>query len=171
MVYKDPLLNGDPTYRNASDSCELILSSKSDLPTRIYKYSFDIFLPSSKLVKVFLYGECGGTGYKASTKYKYWEWTGSNKAKQTDASGGYFHRGWGSKIHIEGAFRYYGKYLENYGMAHSLGEGGQLFEFVVQKLTANTSEPKLFGLHMSWIFENETAGQTLTFDNEKVQSV
>ena len=62
-------------------------------------------------------------------------------------------------------------------MAHSLGEGGQLFEFVVQKLTANTSKPKLFGLDMSWIFENETAGQALTFDSEtyfyleKVQSV
>ena len=40
---------------------------------------------------------------------------------------------WGSKIHIEEAFRYYGKYLENYGMAHTLGEGGQLFEFVGQK--------------------------------------
>ena len=62
-------------------------------------------------------------------------------------------------------------------MAHSLGEGGQLFEFLVQKLTANTSEPKLFGLDMSWIFENKTAGQALTFDSEtyfyleKVQGV
>ena len=62
VVYKDPLLNGNPTYRTASDSCELILSFKSDLPTGIYKYSFDIFLPSSKNIKVFLYGECGGTG-------------------------------------------------------------------------------------------------------------
>ena len=62
-------------------------------------------------------------------------------------------------------------------MAHSLGEGGQLFEFVVQKLTANTSEPKLFGFDMIWIFENETTGQALAFDGEtyfyleKVQSV
>ena len=157
-VYKEPLFNCDPTYRTATDGCELILSFRSDLPTGIYKYSFDIFLPSSKLINVFLYGECGGTGYKASTKYKYWEWTGTNKVQQADASGGYFLRGLGSKIHIEGAFRYYGKYLENYGMAHTLGEGGQLFEFVVQKLTANTSEPKLFGLDMSWIFENDAAG-------------
>ena len=37
----------------------------------------------------------------------------TNKAQQTDASGGYFHREWGNKIHIEGAFRYYDKYLEN----------------------------------------------------------
>ena len=62
-------------------------------------------------------------------------------------------------------------------MGHLLGEGGQLFEFIVQKLTANTSEPKLFGLDMNWIFETETAGQALTFDSEtyfyleKVQSV
>ena len=85
VVYKlGPLFNGNPTYRTATDSCELILSFKSDLPTGIYKYSFDIFLPTSKLIKVFLYGECGGTGYKANTKYKYWEWTGMHQQGTTD---------------------------------------------------------------------------------------
>ena len=51
VVYKDPLFNGNPTYRAATDSCELIISFKSDLPTAIYKYSFDIFYQRLSLPK------------------------------------------------------------------------------------------------------------------------
>ena len=47
----------------------------------------------------------------------------------------------------------------------------------MQKLEKVSSEPKLLGLHMTWVFENETAGQAigLTDDSyfyiERVKSI
>ena len=154
------------TLKSYTNGVSLDISFKTPLPNGIYRYVFDIFLQSCKTVKVFLYGECGGTGFKASTRYKYWNWSGTNKVQQTDAAAGYFHRIWGKKMHIEGAFRYYGKYPENYGISHSLGDRGQLFEFLTQNLTANSDQPVLLGYDMSWDFQNETAGSGLTLGTE-----
>ena len=58
-----------------------------------------------------------------------------------------------------------------------MSQTGSFNEFVVQKLTKVSSEPKLLGLSMSWVFENETAGSAVNLDGssyfyvEKVQTI
>ena len=71
VVYKDPSVNGDPTFTSDSSSVELTISFTNDLPNGIYKYEFDLILTSSETIKVFLYGECGGTGCKATSWYQH----------------------------------------------------------------------------------------------------
>ena len=47
-----------------------------------------------------LWGDCGGSGYNASTKYKYWSWSYENKIAHNDVQGGLFHRGTGIKGYV-----------------------------------------------------------------------
>ena len=93
LVYKDPTVLPPVTFKSYASGVELTASFSTDLPTGIYKYQFDLILRRSKALKVFLYGECGGTGYDVSTNYKH---CGSSdttftKHTQNNASGGYFH--------------------------------------------------------------------------------
>ena len=48
----------------------------------------------------------------------------------------------------------------NFGKSYAINQTGAYNEFVIQKLTKVSSEPKLLGLSMSWVFENEAAGST-----------
>ena len=70
-IYKDPSVNGNPTFTTDTSNVELTLSFNNDLSNGIYKYMFDLILPTSTSIKVFLYGECGGTGYSVTTWYSY----------------------------------------------------------------------------------------------------
>ena len=171
VLYKDPSINGNPSFTSDASSVDLTVSFTNDLPNGIYEYSFDVFTTADMVMKVFLYGECGGTGYDATTKYKYWDFTGTNKVKQDDVNGGYSLRAYGSPIHMEGLFRSYGKRAVNYGRAYTLGDNGNLFDFLVQEITAVSSEPKLLGLSMSWVFENETASRGITLGSESYFSI
>ena len=63
-------------------SVELTISFKSNLPNGIYKYVFDLFFPTVMDFNVFLYGECGGTGYKATTYYQHWDGNVAGTDKQ-----------------------------------------------------------------------------------------
>ena len=73
VIHKDQTVqdtNGVSLTSYAS-GVELNISFKTPLPDGIYRYIFDIFLSTaSQNIKVFLYGECGGTGYKATTTYE-----------------------------------------------------------------------------------------------------
>ena len=69
--------------------------------------------------------------------------------------GGYFHRGYGFGIHFPGEFRHYGDYLVNFGLPDALNSAGVYNHFLSQKLEKVAFEPKLLGLHMTWLFENE----------------
>ena len=179
VIHKDQMVldtNGVSLTSYAS-GIELDVSFKSSLPNGIYKYIFDLFLTSSKNVKVFLYGECGGSGYKATTTYEHWSGTVHGTTKQNNVADGYFHRMHGSHIHVSGSFRNYGKKIINYGRASAMNETGAYNEFVLQNLTANQDEPIVLGSNMTWEFENETVGRgiTLTTDSyfyiEKMQNI
>ena len=174
VIHKDQTVfdtNGVSLTSYAS-GIELEVSFKTSLPNGIYKYIFDIFLTSSQSVKVFLYGECGGTGYKATTTYKHWSGTAHGTEKQNNV-----HRMHGTHLHFSGSFRNYGKKIINYGRASAMNETGAYNEFVLQNLTANSDEPVVLGTDMTWEFENETSGRGLTFTTdsyfyiEKVQTM
>ena len=62
-------LNGNPTLAADGDSVTLDISFSNDLPKGIYKYVFELHFSPARSVKVFLYGECGGIGYNATTWY------------------------------------------------------------------------------------------------------
>ena len=179
VIHKDQTVfntNGVSLTSYAS-GIELDVSFKATLPNGIYKYIFDLFLTSAQNVKVFLYGEYGGSGYKATTTYEHWSGTAHGTSKQNNVADGYFHRMHGSHIHISGSFRNYGKKIINYGRASAMNETGAYNEFVLQNLTANSDEPVVLGSNMTWEFENETVGTgiTLTTDSyfyiEKVQTI
>ena len=90
--------------RLTTDSATLDISFTSDLPKGIYKYVFDLVFPVSRNIKVFLYGECGGTGYNATTWYTHWNNNYQSNTAQNAIHGGYFHRGYGYSIHFSGEF-------------------------------------------------------------------
>ena len=82
-----------------------------------------------------LWGDCGGNGYYASTKYKYWSWSLTNKVKQDDVQGGYFHRATGERTRIKGSFLNLGTRIYRQEISLSLDyEEGKTYEFVMQKL-------------------------------------
>ena len=64
----------------------------------------DVVLTMSRGYNITLWGDCGGSGYTVSTKYKYWSWSYENKVQQNDAQGRYFHRGAGKRVRIKGSF-------------------------------------------------------------------
>ena len=53
-IYKDPDVNGNPTFTSDSSSVEWTVSFNNDLSNGIYKYMFDVILTSSQQIKVFL---------------------------------------------------------------------------------------------------------------------
>ena len=128
-----------------------------------------VILTSAQQIKVFLYGECGGAGYKATTWYNHWDSQSRGGSTQSNSSGGYFLRGHGTHIYFSGEFRNFGDRLVNFGKAYAINEGGAYNEFVIQKLNKNSDQAKLLGLSMTWLFENET---TVSLDDiEKVQTI
>ena len=162
------------TYANG---VSLEISFKTQLPNGIYKYAFDLSFPSTKSVKVYLYGECGGVGFKASTTYEHWNGSAHGITKQNNVASGYFHKMYGTHVHINGTFRNYGKKVVNYERSNAMNQEGYYNEFVLQNITANSDEPVVLGTDMIWDFQNETAGASITLDPssyfyiEKVQTI
>ena len=182
VIHKDQTVDdtdasGGVSLTSYTNGVSLDVSFKTSLPNGIYKYIFDLFLTSSQSIKAFLYGECGGSGYKATTTYEHWNGSAHGITKQNNVADGYFHKMYGSHIHISGSFRNYGKKVINYGRVSAMNETGYYNEFVLQNITANSDEPVVLGEDMIWDFQNETAGSgiTLTTDSyfyiEKVQTI
>ena len=162
------------TLTSAANYVKLYVPFKRALPNGIYKYVFDIFLTSSEVVKVYLYGQCGERGFTATTRYEHWSGSARGSTDQTSAVGGYFSLLHGNYLHLTGSFRNTNQKITNYGKAFALNEGGTYNEFVLQKLTANST---ILGNNMTWVFVNEkTDGSlNLTTDSyfyiEKVQTI
>ena len=91
-------------FRKGDSSYEISFSVTPKLPVDIYTYEMDVVLTTSRGYNITLWGDCGGSGYTASTKYKYWSWSYENKVQQNDAQGGYFHRGARKRVRIKGSF-------------------------------------------------------------------
>ena len=147
VIYKHPSVNGNPSMTSDVDSVALNISFNSDLPKGIYKYAFDLHFPRSRSIKIFLYGECGGVGYKTTTWYTHW----NNNYYQSDESqnnmlGGYFHRGYGNSINFSGEFWHYGDYLTNFGVTDAINDRGIYNHFLKQRVEKISTEPKLLGL-------------------------
>ena len=166
IIHRHSSLNGASSMMTGSDSVTLDISFSNGLQNGIYKYVFDLHFSSSRSIKVFLYGECGGVGYNATTWYTHWDRTFITDEKQNNTLGGYFHRGHGDIIHISGEFRYFGDHLRNLGVNRTINGAGDFNEFLVQRLEKIPSEPKLLGLHMTWVFENKTAAQAVNLTGD-----
>ena len=82
IIYKHHTVNGNPTLTADASSVELNISFNDDLPKGIYKYVFDLHFSRSYNIKAFLYGECGGVGYNASSWYEKWNFTRKVKEEQ-----------------------------------------------------------------------------------------
>ena len=75
-------------------------------------------------------------------------------------------RGYGVGIYFSGEFRHFANYLTNFGISRALNSAGVFNEFLMQRLEKTVSEPKLLGLNMTWIFENETPSQALNMTDD-----
>ena len=159
ILKKHTPVNGNPSLTKDGDSVTLDITFGRDLPDGIYKYIFDLYFNASRDIKIFLYGECGGTGYNATTRYSYWDgnYDVGGSVLQNNVNGGYFHRVFGQRITVTGEFRNRLKNIKAIGVSYANnGSDGRYNKFTRQDLTAVSSEPKLLGLHMTWVFENET---------------
>ena len=155
IIKKHTSVSGNPTMTSDSDSVTLNVSFVNDLPNGIYKYVFDLYFTTSTAIKIFLFSECGGVGYKATTKYSHWNNNFQGQEVQNNALSGYFSRCYGVGVHFAGEFRLFGDHLTNFGRAYSINSNGVYNEIEKQRLEKIPSEPKLLGLNMTWIFENE----------------
>ena len=110
----------------------------------IFQYAFHIVHPFKMKMKIFLYGDCGKTGYLATTTCKH----SSGDSQQDSQQGGYFIKGGGSGYtFFTGKFRYFGEtnpnahtdYLVNFGKAYSLPDIGDPCEFSNKKLAKRST--------------------------------
>ena len=164
------LLNGKPDvdFSKVGDSYQINFSVQPKLPNGVYTYEMDIVLATSRGYNIMLWGDCGGNGYYASTTYKYWSWSLTNKVKQDDVQGGYFHRATGERTRIEGSFLNLGTRI--YGQEISLSldyEEGKTYEFVMQKLDSVQSHNNvhILGNAIYFVFEPDNQ-KTMNFTNE-----
>ena len=165
ILKKHTSVNGNPTLTSDSDSVTLDLSFARNLPNGIYKYLFDLHFTATKSIKIFLYGECGGTGYKSNTIYEHCNVSLQGNETETNKNGGYFHRGYGQRLTFSGEFRHFGDHLRGLGVSYSINSAGVYNKFLNQEFKLNT-EPKLLSLHMTWVFEEENgASVNLTADS------
>ena len=162
IIHKDSSLNGNPSVATDSDSVALDISFTNDLPNGIYKYIFDLYFSSTKSIKIFLYGECGGTGFKSNK----WNVTLQGNETEVNSNGGYVHRGYGQRLTFSGEFRNFGDHIRGLGISYSVNSAGVYNKFLKQELDTIPSEPKLLGLSMAWLFEEENgASVDLTDDS------
>ena len=154
---------------------------KNILSNGIYSYEFNPALDAAKGFDVYMYGECGGSGFKASTLYRFWSWdrSGNNdKTKQTNMVGGRFQRAHGKKISIIGSFRNHGDHVENLGKPYSLNYDpdeiqGHTYEFMIQNLKINpagATGKKILGRSLIFIFEPDNNG-TMTIGGDSYFSI
>ena len=87
-------------FSKVGSSYQINFSVQPKLPNGVYTYEMDVVLTTSRGYDVMLWGDCGGSGYNASSKYKYWSWSYENKIAHNDVQGGLFHRGTGKRLRI-----------------------------------------------------------------------
>ena len=157
----------NPTLTTSNNHyATLSLDFPQTLPKGIYKYIFDLYFSATKSIKVNLYGDCGGVGYKSNTIYKHWNVTRQGNETETDNTGGYFYRGYGSRLTLTGEFRYFGDHVRGVGISYSVNNTGVYNKFLKQELDTIPSEPTLLGLNMTWDFaEENNAVSNMTADS------
>ena len=152
-------------FSKVGSSYQIAFSITPKLPKGIYAYEMNIVLTSSVGYNITLCGDCGGSGYNASTKYKYWSWGLTNKVKQDNAQGGYFHRATGKKVFIKGSFLNKGTNVDGIEIAMSKDyEHGKTYEFVLQHLGSRSPE-NILGNAIYFVFEPDN-NKTMSFTSD-----
>ena len=173
ILHKDDMVdtpeNGRSTktldFSKVGDSYQINFSVQPKLPNGIYTYEMDVVLSSSRGYNITLWGDCGGSGYNASTKYKYWSWSLTNKIEQDNVQGGYFHRGTGKRTRIKGSFLNQGTRIFGQEIALSLDyKEGITYEFVKQHLASRGSDHVL-GNAIYFVFDPDHQ-KTMNFTGE-----
>ena len=152
-------------FSKVGSSYQINFSVQPKLPNGVYTYEMDVVLTTSRGYDVMLWGDCGGSGYNASSKYKYWSWSYENKIAHNDVQGGLFHRGTGKRVRIQGSFLNQGTRI--YGQEISLSldyENGKTYEFVMQDLVSRSTD-HILGNSIYFIFQPDN-NHTMDFTDE-----
>ena len=152
-------------FSKVGSSYQINFSVQPKLPNGVYTYEMDVVLTTSRGYDVMLWGDCGGSGYNASSKYKYWSWSYENKIAHNDVQGGLFHRGTGKRVRIQGSFLNQGTRI--YGQEISLSldyENGKTYEFVMQDLVSRSPD-HILGNSIYFVFQPD-GNHTMDFTDE-----
>ena len=157
--------------RKVGNDTQLTIHFKKDLEHGIYSYEFDVSSDHNSGFDIYMYGECGGSGFHASTLYRYWSLTEFNSGKdfnpvkESNVHGGFFQRGSGKKVQFVGSFRYTGDTIVNRGKPYSLNTDtslftGRTYEFMVQNLTLDplASSSTILGSSLTFVIEPDGNG-------------
>ena len=170
VEHKDSSLVNNVVLRKVGNDTQLTIHFKKDLTHGIYSYEFDFSSDHTSGFDIYMYGECGGTGFRSHTLYRhcasdYLQGKDFNPVKQNNVHGGYFHRGSGKKVQFVGSFRYSGDTIVNRGKPYSLNTDtststGRSYEFMVQKLSLEplASSSSILGSSLTFIIEPDSNG-------------
>ena len=173
ILHKDDMVdspeNGRATktldFSRVGDSYQINFDVMPKLPNGIYSYEMDVVLTTSRGYNIALWGDCGGSGYNASTIYNYWSLSLTNKITQDNVQGGYFHRGTGKRVRIKGSFLNQGTRILGQETTLSLDyEKGKTYQFVKQHLASRSSDHVL-GNAIYFVFEPDNQ-KTMSFTGE-----
>ena len=169
LEHRDSSLVNNIVLRKVGNDTQLTIHFKRDLEHGIYSCEFDISSDHTSGFDIYMYGECGGTGFHAQTMYRYWSSSEFNSGKdfnsrtQNNVQGGYFQRGSGKKVQFVGSFRYTGDTVVNRGKPYSLNTDtststGKSYEFMVQKLDPLASSSSILGSSLTFVIEPDGNG-------------
>ena len=169
----DTPFNGRSNYivdvSKVGTSYQITFSITPKLQKGIYAYEMNIELASSVGYNISLWGDSGGSGYNASTKYKYWSWSLTDKKQQNDVHGGFFHRATGKKVFIKGTFLNKGTNVDGVEIAVSKDyEHGKMYEFALQHLESRSNE-NILGNSIYFVFEPDN-NKTMDFTSGTIFS-
>ena len=171
VEHRDSSLMNNVVLREVGNDTQLTIHFKTDLEHGIYSYEFDISSDHTSGFDIYMYRECGGTGFFVQAMYRYWSSSEFNSGKdfnprtQNNVQGGYFQRGSGKKVQFVGCFRYTGDTIVNRGKPYSLNTDtsistGKSYEFMVQKLTLDplASSSSILGSSLTFVIEPDGNG-------------
>ena len=183
IKHMDSSLVNNFVLRKVGNDTQLTVHFKNDLTHGVYSYEFEVSSDHTSGFDVYMYGECGGSGFHAETMYRYWFSTDYNTGKdfnprkQVKSRGGYFHRGSGKKVQFVGSFRYTGDTIVNRGKPYSLNTDtsvstGKTYEFMVQKLTLDplATSSSILGSSLTFVIEPDSNG-TLDLKDDSYFSI
>ena len=183
IKHMDSSLVNSFVLRKVGNDTQLTVHFKNDLTHGVYSYEFEVSSDHTSGFDVYMYGECGGSGFHAQTMHRYWSSTEYNTGKdfnprtQSKTKGGYFHRGSGKRVQFCGSFRYSGDTIVNRGKPYSLNTDtsvstGKSYEFMVQKQTLDplSSSSTILGSSLTFVIEPDNNG-TLDLKDDSYFSI
>ena len=138
VEHRDSSLVNNVVLRKVGNDTQLTIHFKKDLEHGIYSYEFDVSSDHISGFDIYMYRECGGSG---------------------------FQHGAGKKVQFVGSFRYTGDTIVNRGKPYSLNTDtsvstGKTYEFMVQKLTLDplATSSTILGSRLTFIIEPDSNG-------------